>query len=107
MSEIIFEVQEDEVDGGHVATASTLLRPWSGAVRASHYSSPARDGEESTSVRLYGNPEAIVVAAMLTHKDPLSKTYTCESTLLVIRECQQLHPLGRSEDSAVRHRFGA
>jgi hypothetical protein len=64
---------------------------------------------DQVGAHLYGNPEAIVVAAMLSHKSQIrfGKRILANQLSLVIRECQQLHSLGRSEDFAARHRFGA
>jgi hypothetical protein len=57
---------------------------------------------------LYGNTEAIVVAAMLSHKGQIRLRERVPSNKLsfVIREGQQLRSLGRCEDFAARHRFG-
>jgi hypothetical protein len=57
---------------------------------------------------LYRNPEAIVVAAMLSHKSQirLRERIPANQLSLVFRKGQQLHSVGRSEDFAARHRFG-
>jgi hypothetical protein len=49
-----------------------------------------------------------VVAAMLSHKSQigLRERIPANQLSFVIREGQQLHSLGRSEDFAARHLFG-
>ena len=74
---------------------------------ASHFCQVSvRDSEET---HLYGNPETILVAAMLSHKNQIRfrKRILADQLSLIIRECQQLHSVGRSEDFAARHRFAA